>query len=104
MFLSQDPLDVLWSKEVWHREGAGDHAELLHGWATAFDEPVQQPPATKQGQTWLVNVVRRHRVAGEGGFVYQFWLPATCLVVALRRLKRLVVAIMRIKAASPCSS
>jgi hypothetical protein len=36
--------------------------------------------------------------------LYQFWLPATCLVVALRRLKRLVVAIMRIKAASPCSS
>jgi hypothetical protein len=35
---------------------------------------------------------------------YQLWLPATCRVVALRRLKRLVVAIMRIKAASPCSS
>ena len=30
--------------------------------------------------------------------------PATCLVVALRRLKRLVTAIMRIRAASPCSS
>ncbi len=36
--------------------------------------------------------------------LYQLWLPATCLVVTLRRLKRLAVAIMRIKAASPCSS
>lgn len=31
-------------------------------------------------------------------------LPATCLIVALTRLKRLVVAIMRIRAASPFSS
>src|SRR6185437_10688480 len=30
--------------------------------------------------------------------------PATCLVVALTRLKRLVTAIMRTSAASPCSS
>jgi hypothetical protein len=30
--------------------------------------------------------------------------PAICLVVALRRLKRLVVAIMRMTAARPCSS
>jgi hypothetical protein len=30
--------------------------------------------------------------------------PATCLVVALTRLKKLVVAIIRTRAASPCSS
>jgi hypothetical protein len=35
---------------------------------------------------------------------YQLWLPATCLMVTWRRLKRLAVAIMRIKTASPCSS
>ena len=40
-----------------------------------------------------------------GGFsAYQFWVPATCFVVALRRLKRLVVAIMRITLASSFSS
>jgi hypothetical protein len=52
-----------------------------------------------------------HQSAQDSGIVrflsfapnYHFW-PASCLVVALRRLKRLVVAIMRIKAASPCSS
>ena len=35
---------------------------------------------------------------------YQLLLPATCLMVTWRRLKRLAVAIMRIKTASPCSS
>jgi hypothetical protein len=35
---------------------------------------------------------------------YQLWLPATCLMVTWRRLKRLAVAIMRIKTASLCSS
>src|SRR5258708_21095636 len=35
---------------------------------------------------------------------YQLWLPATCLIVTWRRLKRLAVAIIRIKTPSPCSS